>query len=266
MESIIKNLPGERWKVVSLPTIPSKRKRLAVSDKGRVKSYTKTGKESILMGTVQNGYEIIKLKLFTERSPIMEKKLESMRKQISRHKLNLISFRKQTSDRKAAKQIVANARKQVESIKQLLPAIQKKYTDEIHKDELARMINVSYLTHRLVAEYFCKRAPKKMLVIHLDFNKRNNKPSNLKWVNQEECTVHQLKNPNVIKAFKARKGKRYEDGAGIKLNQTKVAVIKRQLFNGVKPSKIAKKHNVSETQIRRIERGDNWGDIKMAKS
>lgn len=241
MESSIKNLPRERWKLVKLQNDPSNRKRLAISDLGRVKTYSKTGKESLIKGTLQNGYEIIKLKLFKNRGRAAEKKLTDLREQV-------------------------NKLKSKGGNKQAASTLQKRYKDEMHSDELDRMINISYLTHRLVAEQFCKKSPKRELVIHLDFNKRNNKFTNLKWCNQEEVTAHQMKNPTVIKAFKARKGKRPESRTAFKLNETKVVSIKRQLAKGVRLSELARKHAVSETQIKRIERGENWGDIKVPKN
>lgn len=242
MESSIKNLPRERWKIVKLPNDPSNRKRLAISDFGRVKTYSKSGKEGLIKGTLQNGYEIIKLKLFKDRSRAAGKKLVDLRTQLNAMK---------------SKGSKAN--------KQTLATLQKKYKADMHSDELSRMINISYLTHRLVAEQFCKKSPKRELVIHLDFAKRNNKYSNLKWCTQEEVTAHQMKNPTVIKAFKARKGKRPESRTAFKLNETNVISIKRHLAKGLKLSDLAKKFKVSETQIKRIQKGENWGDIKVPK-
>ena len=265
MKSTEKNLPGERWKIIHLPNDPSDRKRLAISDFGRVKSYSKTGKESLIAGTYQNGYSIIKLKLFSERTESGEKKLIALRKAIARVKAKYESLRLLASNRKAAKQVIATSRKEMAEIKQQLALLAIKYKGAKHDDELGRMINVSFLAHRLVAEKFCKRSPKRDLVIHLDYNKSNNKYSNLKWTNQLECTAHQMKNPNVIKAFKKRKGQRAVNRTSYKLNETNVINIKKQLVQGVKTSKIAKKHDVSETQIKRIARGDNWGNIKVPK-
>lgn len=149
--------------------------------------------------------------------------------------------------------------------KQTLASLQKKYKEDMHADELSRMINISYLTHRLVAEQFCNKTSNRNLVIHKDFAKRNNKFTNLKWCTQEEVTAHQMKNPVVIEAFKARKGKRPENRTAFKLNETNVISIKRHLAKGVKMSELARKFKVSETQIKRIQKGENWGDIKIPK-
>src|SRR5205823_698890 len=130
---------------------------------------------------------IIKLKLFRDRSRAADKRLSDLRQQVSDLK---------SKGKKANKKTFAD--------------LKKKYKTEMHADELSRMINISFLTHRLVAEQFNKKTPKRDLVIHKDYDKRNNKYSNLKWVSQEECTVHQMKNPAVIKAFKKRRGKRPE--------------------------------------------------------
>ena len=42
------------------------------------------------------------------------------------------------------------------------------------------------LVHRLVAKYFIKNPENKPCVDHIDFNKSNNKMSNLRWVTYEE--------------------------------------------------------------------------------
>lgn len=240
MESTIKNLPRERWKTVKVTEDPTGRKRLAVSDFGRVKTFSKTGVENLISGSLQNGYEIIKLKLFKVRSRAAEKKLSDLREGLIKAKTR--------SGNKAS-----------------IASLQKKYQEEMHADELDRMINVSYLTHRLVAENFCAKSANRNLVIHLDFNKKNNKYSNLKWVTQEECTNHQMKNPAVIRAFRQRKGKRPENRGAFKLNETKVLNIKKALAKGSSLRNLALKHDVSETQIKRIQRGENWADIKLPK-
>lgn len=265
MNSPIKSLPRERWKNVKLEQDEPGKKRLAISDSGRVKTYSKTGKESLIAGTLQNGYEIVKLKLFETRTPSAEKKLKDLRNKVSKSKEEQERLRGLISDRKTNKQVLQSSRKQLAELKQQLPALAKSYKEQMHADELGRMINISHLTHRLVAAAFCKKSGKRELVIHLDFDKRNNKLTNLKWVNQLECTEHQMKNPAVIKAFKARKGKRPENRAAFKLNEINVISIKRQIAKKVKLSVIAKKYAVSETQIKRIERGENWGDIKVPK-
>lgn len=123
----------------------------------------------------------------------------------------------------------------------------------------------SYFVHRLVAEYFLKKSkPKASYVIHLDFNKANNSTKNLRWATKEEMEAHQKKNPAVIKARKERaKNKPTE---GLKLNLAKVKKIKALIAaknRKLKMVDIADKFGISEMQLYRIKRGENWGHVKV---
>ncbi len=122
----------------------------------------------------------------------------------------------------------------------------------------------SYFVHRLVAEQFIKKSkPKATYVIHVDFHKNNNEVKNLKWVTKAEMETHQKKNPAVIKARKERmKNKPTE---GLKLNLGKVKKIKQMIGNkkrSLKMSEIADKFGISEMQLYRIKRGENWSHVK----
>ncbi len=122
----------------------------------------------------------------------------------------------------------------------------------------------SYFVHRLVAETFSKKSkPKATYVIHLDFKKGNNSTKNLRWATKAEMEDHQKKNPAVIKARKERlKTKPTE---GLKLNLAKVKKIKSMIGSKsrtLKMSDIARKFGISEMQLYRIKRGENWGHVK----
>lgn len=123
----------------------------------------------------------------------------------------------------------------------------------------------SYFVHRLVAEYFIKKTkPKATYVIHLDYDKRNNFTKNLRWVTKTEMEEHQKKNPAVIKARKERMKNKPTEGQ--KLNLAKVKKIKTMI--GAKNRKlklveIARKFDISEMQLYRIKRGENWGHVKV---
>lgn len=118
--------------------------------------------------------------------------------------------------------------------------------------------------HRLVAENFCKKLQvKQQYAIHLDFDKSNNAAKNLKWVTKTEMEKHQQKNPNVIKARKERK--KIKPTEGLKLTAIKVKQIKKIISSkkrSLKMSEIASKFNISEMQLYRIKRGENWSHIK----
>lgn len=125
----------------------------------------------------------------------------------------------------------------------------------------------SYFVHRLVAENFLKKSkPKASYVIHLDYKKDNNTTKNLRWTSKSEMEDHQKKNPAVIKARKERmKNKPTE---GLKLNLSKVKRIKQMIGakkRSMKMSEIADKFSISEMQLYRIKRGENWGHVKADK-
>lgn len=125
------------------------------------------------------------------------------------------------------------------------------------KDEKSR----SFYVHHAVTELFIGPKPDdESRIIHIDFNKENNVYSNLKWANKEEWWEQHSKNPKVIAARKKR--------TYAKLNEAKVAIIKRTLFDPNRKTRlkmIAKHYGVSEMQLHRIKTGENWGSVKPAK-
>ena len=95
-------------------------------------------------------------------------------------------------------------------------------------------------------------------MIHLDFDKLNNKASNLKWVNKTEMFLHHKKNPKKI----ARKGK----VTSSKLTEGRVRLIKKKIFDPNRKTRmrlIAKQFGISEMQLYRIKSGENWSHVKM---
>ncbi len=61
-----------------------------------------------------------------------------------------------------------------------------------------------FYIHKLVAETFHPNEDSlKKKVIHLDHNKSNNKPSNLRWVTNKQAIAHQIKQyPNLPQSAK----------------------------------------------------------------
>ena len=110
--------------------------------------------------------------------------------------------------------------------------------------------------HKFVAEHFVENNdPEKKFVIHLNNDKTNNYWKNLKWVNQAELTEWQIKN-GVYDPVKRKKAGQY------KLTETKVRLIKKRLQSGKTKRKIiAKNFNISLTHLKRIENGENWGQV-----
>ena len=118
-----------------------------------------------------------------------------------------------------------------------------------------------FLVHKLVAEVFIPKSNKKQsVVIHLDWNKTNNHISNLQWTTKSESykRMHER-----LQEERKKKGKVVTYS---KLKKDEVALIKSMLERGVKQKLIAKMFCVSEMQITRIKRGENWNEIEPLES
>ena len=130
----------------------------------------------------------------------------------------------------------------------------------------ARTINYHSLVHRLVAEYFItKPAAKQTIVAHLDHNKLNNRANNLKWMTPEENSRHQQLSPNVIENKQKRKQSGFYTAGYRKLTLTKVMYLKKLLNEGVPVRSLAKQFKVTETQIIKIKKQENWASVEAAK-
>ncbi|MCG8410099.1 MAG: NUMOD4 motif-containing HNH endonuclease [Bacteroidales bacterium] len=137
----------------------------------------------------------------------------------------------------------------------LKPGITKGFLTVTFKTEGKKK---TFLVHKLVAMAFVeKENPNESIVIHIDWNKRNNHYSNLKWVTKETAyerimprlqEINKIKNKGIIR--------------NSKLKAEDVEVLKGMLQKGVKQNVIAKLFSISEMQVTRIKRGENWAKIK----
>ncbi len=120
---------------------------------------------------------------------------------------------------------------------------------------LGKQISQTHYIHRLVAKAFAaKDTEEHRFVAHLDFNKKNNSRYNLKWMTEEELNLHNNKNPAILKSRTT----------GYKLTESDVRVIKRLLKNNkTRLSMIAKRFNITHTQLNRIRSGENWGNVTI---
>lgn len=119
----------------------------------------------------------------------------------------------------------------------------------------------SYLVHKLTAEYFVdKTADDQDVVIHLDWNKQNNYYLNLQWVTKAESYKRMHK---VLQEARKKAGKVVTSS---KLNKKDVAVVKGMLEKGVKQNLIAKMFCISEMQVSRIARKENWAEVEPVLS
>jgi len=116
----------------------------------------------------------------------------------------------------------------------------------------------SFLVHKLTAEGFIpKDSRNQNVVIHLDWNKQNNHVSNLQWVSKDESYKRMFK--KFLDDYK-KSNKIIRRNA--KLKPEDVKLLKSMLKRGVKQNVIAKLFAISEMQVTRIKRNENWGAIK----
>lgn len=118
-------------------------------------------------------------------------------------------------------------------------------------------VRQGFYVHKLVGESFLKEPPKeKKFLIHLDGNKMNNYWKNLKWVNQRELTDIQIEQG--VYDPENRKTSRL-----VKMTESKVRLLKKRLREGkTKRSILAKSFGITQTQLKRIESGENWGRVE----
>ncbi len=117
----------------------------------------------------------------------------------------------------------------------------------------------SFLVHKITAELFVpKTADEQNTVIHLDWNKANNLFSNLKWVTKEEAYKRMFH-----RIHEKRRNSKEKVITYSKLKADDVLQIKTMLAKGIAQNVIAQLFCVSQMQITRIKRGENWAHIKV---
>ncbi len=131
------------------------------------------------------------------------------------------------------------------------------------KSKRDKLLHQSRYLHQLVAEYFLpKPKAEQKFIVHIDYNKLNNHWSNLKWVSKDELVQHHERNPNVI--LGKAKNKNRKPYAGKKLTETRVKYLKRRIFDPNRKTRlkmIAKQFGISEMQLYRIKKGENWEHV-----
>lgn len=251
---MIKDLPGEIWKEVQFDFDFTNQFRLEISNYGRLQTFTKNSDGNIVNGSMINGYRIIRLKLFKQREEKTQEKIKSLQKQFN----NLAKEVRKLVKEKADKKIISE--------KEDLLKLLRKQLHKIYKEDAKyRTINYHSLIHRLVAAYFLpKPSAGKIVVAHIDHDKLYNHAANLKWMTREENFQHQQNSPNVINEKERRRRGTGQNTKVAKLTVTKVMLLKK-LLNQNKPIKqLIKQFKVTDVQIYRIKRGENWRDIPAA--
>ena len=259
-----KNYQGEQWKSVIFDFDFVNTTTIEVSNFGRIKTYNKVSNGNIIRGSMVNGYRIIRLKFFTAREEKVQSRFDYLQKQV-------LKLTNKTKELKAALgkltrkddgySKIAELDSTVLLLKTLKESLSKKFSDDLK----SRTIYYQALIHRLVAEYFIKQPSQEhTIVAHLDYDKLNNHKSNLKWMKPEENYLHQSFSPKVIASKTYTDGRRKEDAKSTKLSVTKVMLLKKLINEGKPMKQLVKQFKVTETQILRIKRGENWAEVKAA--
>ena len=183
----------------------------------------------------------------------------------------------------ALKQTTRNLRKLEDEVWQELPFTDKKYEvsnygrvksycyDAIHgrivkPGSIKGFLNVSlrvdgkkrsFLVHKLTAEMFLEKgSEEETVVIHLDWNKQNNYFKNLMWVTKD----YSYKRMHAVLQEKRRlSGKTVTSS---KLKPEDVQVLKGMLAKGIKQNVIARLFRISEMEVTRIKRNENWANVQ----
>ncbi len=250
-----KDYPGERWKNVTFDFAFTNKFRIEVSNFGRLRTFNIVSDGNIVKGSMINGYRIIRLKFYRPRDEKTQSRFDYLQKQSLKLAGKLRSLKENSEDKKV-----------IEETTNLLESFKKNLSKKFQDDLKERTINYHSLIHRLVAVYFLKE-PKanETLVAHLDYDKLNNRATNLKWMTAEENYEHQKNSPQVIKEKLERRYRRQKGTGVIKLTVTKVMLLKKLINEGKTMKQLVKQFKVTDTQIYRIKRGENWGDIEAAK-
>lgn len=254
----------EEWKSISFGKGYTNKIRIEVSNFGRIKSYNKFTQGNYLTGSLIGGYRIIRLKLFKPRDEKVVEQLRLMKAQLDRLIKKTNGIKEKLGDKSIRGSDRDTLKKELETEELSLKVKTKKYRTVFHKDLISRTVYFGFLIHRLVAEHFLpKPAADQTIACHLDHDKENNKVSNLKWMTPAEKSIHYNAHPDV----KAAKAKRKLSGlmGRPKLTTTKVMYLKKLLNEGKPLRSLAKQFKVSETQILRIKRNENWTTIEAAK-
>jgi len=114
----------------------------------------------------------------------------------------------------------------------------------------------SLYLHKLMGQTFLKQDDEQKFVIHLNYDKLDNRLENLEWTTRREKEIHQFKNPT----YKTRP----KVIPTSKLTEVRVRLIKRKLFDPNRRTRlkmIAKQFGVSTMQLHRIKTGENWGHV-----
>lgn len=247
----------EIWKEYPLNYEFENQTKVEVSNLGRIRTYNSYFPEGkIAKGSTQEGYPVLRLKLFKSRSAVDAEKLQTLQSQIDELGAMIKSL--------GTKNDVLEKKKELRAQRDELIQKRKKQNHRIDKK---RTIHVTIMFHKAVATLFLETPtdPDKKFVIHKDFDKTNNEVENLAWASREDLKERYPNKPKVILAkFKKQfMTDDYKPNTKMgKLTENEVLRIKQRLKKGDSLRTLAKQYGVSDMQIHRIKTGENWSHVK----
>lgn len=260
-----KSYPGEQWKSIVFDFEFANTARVEISNFGRIKTFNKFSNGNIIKGSMVNGYKIIRLKFFSTRDEKIQNRFNFLQKQVVQLNQKTRDLRVALNSLSRKDDTCLSAKKESEDTALLLKTLKESLSKKFSDDLKGRTIYYQALIHRLVAEYFIKQpSPEHTIVAHLDYNKLNNYKGNLKWMTPDENYLHQRFSPHVMASKTYADGRRKEDARSTKLSVTKVMLLKKLLNEGKPMRQLVKQFKVTETQILRIKRGENWAEVQAA--
>jgi hypothetical protein len=250
-----KDYPGEKWKTVQFDFEFTNDCRIEISNFGRIRTFNKVSNGNILKGSMIKGDRIVRLKFYRLRDEKTQAGLNNLQQQVFKIARKL----KLQSNNGESKQVV-------DETTAMLASLKKNLSKKFQKDLKERTINYHTLIHRLAAQYFLPlQRSGQTIVAHIDHDKLNNRVTNLRWMAPEENYQHQKTSPLVIKEKQQRQQRQQSNPNRAKLTVTRVMLLKKLLNEGKPMKQLVKLFKVSDTQIIRIKRGENWGNTPASK-
>ena len=124
-----------------------------------------------------------------------------------------------------------------------------------------------HFLYKLVAEYFLpKPLAEQKYLLHLNYNRSNDRVENLKWATYEEMKAHRYYSPSVLKWREENLPNLWEAKGGRTLTDTQVLILKKKLLDPNRKTRmkiLARQFGVTEMQLHRIKTGENWGEVQV---
>ncbi len=251
------------WKIYPLDFEFEGDYTIEISNFGDVRTYSVLYPEGKLLNCSRiQGYPILKKTFLKPRSESDINVLKELENEIK-------ALNDQIKEVKTSKISQENKKQKLEELRSLRDNLVLKKKKKNAKINKKRSIYFSLLIHKAVAELFLtKPEGDNLKIIHKDFNKENNKASNLAWVTAETAYSRFGDNPSIkLKKFQENLlGIKTVNVRATKLTENDVLYIKQKLSKGdVSVKKLAQKFGVSDMQIYRIKTGENWSHVKTIK-